>query len=136
MAEQSELALADLADAPWIVRDHQQRYTDAHETMCRIAGFEPRIVFHTQDYQALQGLVAAEIGVSLVPQMCIVTERPEIVTRPLASPSFARRVAALTLPGADRDQVVSNMLGVLREVCGQYPFTSGTGTPVAAAQPS
>lgn len=122
LAQRSELSLGELADAPWIVRDHRQRYTDAFETMCRIVGFEPHIVFRTEDYQAVQGLVAAGIGVSLMPQMCVTAERTDVVTLPLSSPSFARRVAAVSLPGSDRDQTVSRTLRLLLEVCSGSPF--------------
>jgi DNA-binding transcriptional LysR family regulator len=115
-ADRNEVALSELADEPWIVRMHRRPYREAFETVCRIAGFEPHVVFRTEDYQAIQGLVAAGVGVSLVPALLLAVERPDIVTLPLAPPTFARRVSALTLPRAERDPAVARLLGLLREV--------------------
>jgi DNA-binding transcriptional LysR family regulator len=124
LAKRSELRFIELADAPWIVRDHRQRYTDAFETMCRIAGFEPHVVFRTEDYQAVQGLVAAGIGVSLMPKMCVMAERTDVVTRPVSSPRFVRRVAAVSLPGSSQDQTADRILRLLLEVCNRAPFAA------------
>jgi DNA-binding transcriptional LysR family regulator len=115
-ADRDEVALLELADEPWIVRVHRRPYREAFETVCRIAGFEPHVVFRTEDYQAVQGLVAAGIGVSLVPALTLAVERPDIVALPLAPPAFARRVSALTLPRAERDPAVARLLRVMQEV--------------------
>ena len=37
------------------------------------AGFEPRISFESDDYQVLQGLVAAGLGVTLLPELALAT---------------------------------------------------------------
>jgi DNA-binding transcriptional LysR family regulator len=88
LAKQDKVLLADLADLAdlaadrWVVRVHRAPYVDAYETMCRIAGFEPDVAFRTDDYQALQGLVAAGMGVSLVPQLSLTAHRDDIVILP------------------------------------------------------
>ena len=38
---------------------------------CQSAGFEPRIVFQLDDYPAIQGFVAAGVGVSLIPDLAL-----------------------------------------------------------------
>jgi DNA-binding transcriptional LysR family regulator len=97
LIERSELTLLDLAEEPWVVRSHRAPYADAFEAMCRTAGFEPDIVFRTDDYQSVQGLVAAGIGAGLVPELSLAAQRPDVVARPLAAPRFSRRIAAVTL---------------------------------------
>jgi DNA-binding transcriptional LysR family regulator len=116
LADRREIALVELAEEPWVVREHRAPYADAFETMCRIAGFEPHVVFRAEDYQSAQGLVAAGIGVSLVPELSLTARRPDVVTRALSTPTFVRRIAAVTLPEAKRDPTTVQLLQVLRQV--------------------
>ena len=109
-----EIALRDLAEAPWIVRAHPPPYQQAFEHMCRIAGFEPRVAFRTDNYQSIQGLVAAGIGLGLAPRLSLTPRRPDVVPIPVAAPSFSRRIAALAVPGSNRPSTVDDLLDVLR----------------------
>jgi DNA-binding transcriptional LysR family regulator len=113
-AGEEEVALRDLAEESWIVRAHRPPYAQAFETMCRIVGFEPRIAFRTDDYQSIQGLVAAGIGLGVVPRLSLTPRRPDVVARRMAAPAFSRRIAALAVPEAHRSSVVDDMLDVLR----------------------
>jgi DNA-binding transcriptional LysR family regulator len=113
-AGEPELALRDLAEEPWIIRAHRPPYAQAFEQMCRIAGFEPRIAFRTDTYQAIQGLVAAGIGLGVAPQLSLAPRRQDIVAVPMAAPAFSRRIAALALPPATRSTAVDDLLDVLR----------------------
>lgn len=113
-AGEPRLALRDLAEEAWIVRAHRPPYAQAFEQMCRIAGFEPRIAFRTDTYQAIQGLVAAGIGLGLAPRLSLAPQRPDVVAVPLAAPAFTRRIAALALPPSSRSPAVDDLLDVLR----------------------
>jgi DNA-binding transcriptional LysR family regulator len=114
LADHDSVKLTELADERWVVRAHRAPYENAYETMCRIAGFEPDVAFRTDDYQALQGLVAAGMGVSLVPRLSLVPHRDDVISRPLTDPTFARRVTVMTLPDAGRAIPVVDFLDVLR----------------------
>lgn len=114
LAGEQHIELASLAGERWVVRAHRAPYENAYETMCRIAGFEPDIAFRTDDYQPLQGLVAAGMGVSLVPGLSLVPHRDDIVSLPLGTPAFSRRVTAVTLADASRSTPVAEFLDVLR----------------------
>lgn len=117
------LALADLEDQSWVSRTHRGLYTNAFEAMCRIAGFEPDVVFRTEDYASLQGLVAAGVGVAMAPRLSLIAQRPDVVIRPVHNPRFARRVQAVTLPGASHDPVAAPLVEVLMHSVS--PATSG-----------
>ena len=82
--------------------------------MCRIAGFEPQVAFRTDNYQAIQGLVAAGVGIGLVPRLSLTPRRADVVAVPMAAPAFSRRVAALAAPAATRPSTVDDLLDVLR----------------------
>ena len=86
--------LADLKDADWIAGCPRCR-ADLM-ARCTAAGFEPRITFETDDSVAVQSLVAAGVGVSLLPELCLRAHRlSDVVTHPL--PGARRRVVALTI---------------------------------------
>jgi DNA-binding transcriptional LysR family regulator len=113
---QTQLSLESLAQEQWVVRAHRPPHADAFERLCASAGFEPDVVFTADDYQSVQGLVAAGIGISLVPYLSLVAQRPDVVVRPLAHPGCLRRIAALTLPASRPLPAVGQLLAVLREV--------------------
>jgi DNA-binding transcriptional LysR family regulator len=111
--------LADVAAEPWVARSHRPPYDDALEVMCRIAGFEPDIVFRTADYQSIQGLVAAGVGVAVAPHLSVTALRSDVVVRPFHEPAFTRRVDALVLPESRRAPLIRPLLDVLRSVSEQ-----------------
>jgi molybdate transport repressor ModE-like protein len=97
LAGRPEIALTDLAGEPWVLgggADCPDR--DLILRACRAAGFEPTVAirFPTDDYNAVQGMVAAGAGVTVLPRLALAVPRPEIVTRPLGG--LARRVVAAT----------------------------------------
>src|ERR1700760_2007287 len=83
---------------------------------CIAAGFEPRVSFESDDYQTVQGLVAAGVGVALIPQLALPRPgaREDIVVRPLAPGSPVRKVFAATPRAAAATAAVATMLDVLR----------------------
>ncbi|HEY1824037.1 MAG TPA: LysR family transcriptional regulator [Trebonia sp.] len=115
LAARAEIALADLADEPWIARAHREPYENAYEMMCRIAGFEPEITFRVDDYETLQGLVAARLGVSMAPALSLVQHRPDIVIRPISRPVFTRQVSALALVDGPRTAPLADFIDILRQ---------------------
>ncbi|GAB3167440.1 LysR family transcriptional regulator [Myceligenerans halotolerans] len=86
--------LATLADAEWIAGCERCRADLL--ARCAQAGFAPRIAFETDDYVAIQALVASGAGVSTVPALTLRAHRdPGVVTAPL--PGAIRRIMALTI---------------------------------------
>lgn len=86
--------LADLRDAAWIAGCERCRADLV--ARCATAGFAPRIAFETDDYVAVQALVASGAGVSLLPSLALRAHRnPDVVAQPL--PGATREVLALTV---------------------------------------
>jgi len=79
-----------------------ERCRDTLVRQCESAGFTPRISFTTDDYLAVQALVAAGLGVTTLPDLCLrAATHPGVVTAPL--PGARRHVFAMTYgqpPGA------------------------------------
>lgn len=69
---------------------------------CRVAGFEPRLALESDDYVVVQNLVAAGLGVTLLPRSALTAFRhPQVAVR--SSPSLGtRHVGAVHRPGAQQ----------------------------------
>ncbi|WP_169952180.1 LysR family transcriptional regulator [Microbispora sp. H11081] len=85
--------LAAYADEAWIAGCERCR---AHLlALCAEAGFEPRISFTTDDYVAVQAMVAAGLGVTVLPRLALSAHRhPDMRVSELSGPP--RRVYAAT----------------------------------------
>ncbi len=94
LATATEVALAQLAGETWIASDQCR---DIFTQGCALAGFTPRVLFASDDYIAIQRLVAAGVGVTLLPELVTENARlPGIVAVPLAE--SAHRDIAVVLP--------------------------------------
>jgi molybdate transport repressor ModE-like protein len=96
LAHRGRIALSELADETWIQGVRRGSTVATLPAACREAGFEPHIGFQTDDPLAWQGLVAAGVGVAVIPQLMLPIARADIVVRRLVAPSLARRVMAAT----------------------------------------
>ena len=96
LARKRNLRLADLADDPWIAGTTDCECNRLINRACAVAGFEPRIAFETDDYTAMQGFVAAGVGVSLIAELGLTSVRDDIVVRSLGRETPVREVYAAT----------------------------------------
>jgi len=87
---------------------------------CALAGFIPKIAFTTDDYVAVQALVAADLGVSTLPALCLRAARhPGIRTVPL--PGARRYVFAVRYGDPPDPPAVNLLMEVLHAVAGPPP---------------
>jgi DNA-binding transcriptional LysR family regulator len=113
-AASGQVTLAALATAPWIA-PHSSVCRDAFEFACRRAGFAPAVVSETNDYQAMQGLVAAGVGVALLPRLATaVAQRPDVILRPLDNTVIERVTFIAARAGAYRSPLVTAFRAALR----------------------
>ena len=70
------LALADLADEPWIGGSPVSAWYRIVREACRGEGFTPAVEFTTDDHVAVQSLVVAGLGVSVVPGLAAAHPMP------------------------------------------------------------
>jgi DNA-binding transcriptional LysR family regulator len=116
LAEREELRLEELREEAWIQTSATSPCARHVVRSCHAAGFEPRVSFESDDYQTVQGLVAAEVGVALIPRMALSETREDIVVRELSPKSPVRKVFAATPRAAAVTPAVATMLEILREV--------------------
>lgn len=97
LADAGEVSIGDLAREPWIAGCPRCRTQLV--AVCEEAGFTPRIDFATDDHPAVIGLVAAGLGVAVLPELAMRSVRTDGVRAVAVEPAVRREVVALTLPG-------------------------------------
>ncbi len=116
LAGRKQLRLEDLSEESWVQTSAASPCARHVVRSCHAAGFEPRVSFESDDYQTVQGLVAAGVGVALIPQLALSTVRADIAIRALHPQSPVRKVFAATPRAAAVTPAVATMLDVLREI--------------------
>ena len=119
LAKRRRLALADLAGEPWIASTGVCGCRKITESVCREAGFQPRVAFEADETTAAQALVAAGVGVTLMPRLALTTLHSGVVARSL-SDAPVRRVCAARLEGAYASPASDAMLQTLRDVADEF----------------
>jgi len=120
LARKRGLKLADVAEEPWIGGEPNCECTRMITDACLRQGFHPRIAFETDDYSAVQGFVAAGVGVSLIAELGLTTIRDDIVVRDLGRDTPVRQIYAATLAEGYRAPATQAMLEILSDVAANY----------------
>jgi len=126
LARKPRVRLEDFADETWIQETDAHSWCGGfHAACCEAAGFDPKVGFQSDDYNVVQGLIAAGVGISLVPGLALTNVREDIAIRSLGRRAPARRIAAATLSGRYRSPAVEAMLEILTEVAQRFQLPSG-----------
>ncbi len=116
LGRRRQVRLQDLREESWIQTSSATPCARHVVRCCHAAGFEPRVSFESDDYQTVQGLVAAGVGVGLIPQLALSAVRADIRIGALHPQSPVRKVFAATRRGAAVTPALATMVDVLREV--------------------
>ena len=120
LANRRRVRLADLAGEAWIGGQPDCECNRLISRACAVAGYAPRFAFETDDYTAMQGFVAAGVGVSLIAELGLTTVRDDIVVRDLGRDTPVRQIYAATLSEGYRSPATQAMLEILRDVASRY----------------
>lgn len=111
--------LADFADSRWVTGC--ERCRTELVTLCADAGFTPEIAFASDDYVAVQSLVASGLGVTVLPGLALRAHRnPAVTLRPV--PGAARRIQVTTYGAPPHPAAVEAVVAVLAEVAAASAF--------------
>jgi DNA-binding transcriptional LysR family regulator len=115
LALRPSIAMDELAGEPWLLGDVAGTCPDSNIVLraCQDAGFEPRVEYSSEDYNAVQGMVAAGMGVALIPSMVTVLMRPDVVVRPIRDQAPMRRILVAIRAGED-NPLVESLVEALR----------------------
>jgi DNA-binding transcriptional LysR family regulator len=115
LASRRRIRLEDLTQDAWVQTSHSSPCARQVVRSCHAAGFEPNVSFESDDYQTVQGLVAAGVGVALIPELALSVVREDIVIRALSPSPPVRQVIAAAPTGARLVPAAPMMLGILQE---------------------
>jgi len=114
MASRRSVDLAQLADEPFLLTELGGTCADSNIMLraCRDAGFAPNVRLESEDYNALQGMAAAGLGVSIIPRMATIGAHPGVVVRPLKGSPPSRTIVAAV--NKERDPIVDAFVEALQ----------------------
>jgi DNA-binding transcriptional LysR family regulator len=119
LARRRTVRLADLADDPFVVGS-----ATAEETLLRASlpsGFQPRIDLVAAEWTGKLGLVAAGLGVALVPALAVRGAPADIALLRLhAADESVRQIFAATLAGRTAPAAVARFLTHLRGAADEF----------------
>jgi DNA-binding transcriptional LysR family regulator len=132
LAGRTAIALAELRNEDWMVCGVDGTCTDSNVVLraCDEAGFEPRVSFESDDYGAVQGMVASGMGVALIPSLALVAARSDIAIKPLRDAAPARRVRAGV--ARERPSALADALVEILRAAGRERRWAGRQLTVAA----
>ncbi len=118
MAAHAEVSLSALADDEWVVSSATGICPDTRvfRTACRQAGFSPSVTFRPDDYATVQGLVAANLGVSLVPSLALGNSRADVAIRRVTGHRPVRRIALALAPDSGRTAALTSLVSLIQGV--------------------
>ncbi|MFJ6700243.1 LysR family transcriptional regulator [Streptomyces sp. NPDC091272] len=112
LAGSEALDLSELTGEPWVLgclktEAYLRRYAER-------AGFVPEVRGTTTDYFFARSLVAAGVGISLIPSIALTPHIPGLRTVPLKPPAPVRHIGAATTGHSARPHITT-LLTALRE---------------------
>jgi DNA-binding transcriptional LysR family regulator len=123
LAGRAPVAVGELAGETWIGGTPDGAYGRIVLHSCRAAGFEPRVAFGSDDYNAVQAFVAVGLGIAMLPRLALTLMRPGLRRLALAAPPV-RHVAAARLAASHRSAATASMLGVLSATARDFTPTA------------
>jgi DNA-binding transcriptional LysR family regulator len=129
LATRAAVRLQDLSDESWVQTSRASACARYVVRSCHVAGFEPRVSFESDDYQTVQGLVAAGVGVALIPELALSGSRDDIAIRALSPRPPVREVLASVPIGARLAPAAPAMLEALETAAAGYNAHSPPNPP-------
>jgi DNA-binding transcriptional LysR family regulator len=108
------VALAELAERPFILPEPGSGLREAVVAACQRAGFSPIPLFEVSDPLTVRHLVHDGLGVGVAPAAWFESPGPAVAASPLRDEALRHRVGALT-PAAGVAPAAELLLAALRE---------------------
>jgi DNA-binding transcriptional LysR family regulator len=116
LADRRSIRLDELAEERWLCGSGETSCRQLTLRSCEQAGFTPDVAYESNDYTVMLALVAAGMGVTLVPDLALMIPSPDVPMIEIEPIAPTRRVWALTLEAGSRSAATDQMVDVLRDV--------------------
>ena len=130
LAGRRAVRLDELSGDPWLCGSGETSCRQLTLRSCEQAGFTPDVAYESNDYTVMLALVAAGMGVTLVPDLALMIPSPDVPMLEIEPVAPTRRVWALTLEAGSRSGATDEMVEVLRKVSSELV---PAGRPALAA---
>src|SRR6266540_1916276 len=131
LADKQPVPLDDLVDCRFVAQ-HMVACQQFLESSLRRYGFEPHVVLRSSDNGTVQGLVAAGLGVAIVPLLTVDENDPKVVVRQLDPPVPARTIVVANHPDRYLSPAAEAFLDTARQVGAELGVVDGGRLTVAA----
>lgn len=117
LAKQKSVLLGDAADERWVLDRPGRPHRQLVLTACASAGFSPAEAHQSSEWDTGAALVAAGLGVALVPRLARIPEDYRIARVPLrGDPTPARHVLTGVRRGSARQPIIADALAALHDI--------------------
>jgi DNA-binding transcriptional LysR family regulator len=113
LATRDSVRLAELADLHWIASNPDSTCYNVTLASCSQAGFRPDVRHYCNEWDAVCALVAAGVGIALVPRLAAI-RNSRIALRPV-HPMPARRLRIAVRAGSERSPMLSPVIEALHQ---------------------
>jgi DNA-binding transcriptional LysR family regulator len=118
LAQRRTLRLENLRAEAWIQTSAASACARHVVRSCHAAGFV--VSFESDDYQTVQGLVAAGVGVALIPKLALSESRDDIAIRALSPRNPVRDVIVATPAGTRLTAAATAMRQIIADVASRF----------------
>ncbi|WP_248929761.1 cidABC operon transcriptional activator CidR [Paenibacillus hamazuiensis] len=94
LAQRDHVALAELADEPLISFREDFALHDRIISACKAAGFEPKVLYESSQWDFISEMVSADLGIAMLPEtICASLDPSRVHTVSFANPSIPWQLA-------------------------------------------
>ena len=120
LAGRSSIDLADLAGDVWVGAAASDACSHIVTGICAAAGFSPDVQHYCREWDAVAALVAAGLGVALIPRSAQPLRPAGLAVLPVAGAPASRLLFALVRAGTEMDPGTHAVLEALSAVAATY----------------
>jgi DNA-binding transcriptional LysR family regulator len=138
LAVRPSVTLNDTADEPWIADRPGRPYHQLLLMTCAAAGFTPAVAHHAFEWDTGAALVAAGLGICLVPRLAQLPMSYPVVRVPLSGdPAPSRHILTAVRSGSRHHPTIAAAFAVLEDIARTPPIaaTCSECTPHRADTP-
>ncbi|MGN7779951.1 LysR family transcriptional regulator [Mycolicibacterium sp. 22603] len=118
LATRSSVELSELAGQQWVGVAGGLMVDDAFRSMATLTGSTPRIIQRVNDFRVAEELVAAQVGIALLPRYVVLAR--DLIRVPIGDIRLARRIEAITRSGAESRPAIALVLAQLGAIAAEF----------------
>jgi LysR family hydrogen peroxide-inducible transcriptional activator len=122
LADKAQVDLSDLVGSELLLLEDGHCLRDHALAVCALAGAHERVDFHATSMETLRQMVAADVGVTLIPVLAVkppIAATGNIALRPFSAPAPSRRIALVWRKSSPLGPLMHDLAKILRDLPGE-----------------